>query len=75
MKKTYVKVECQCSEDGAVIPKTIIWHDGRRWTVDRVIHSCASYNGEFEGIRYTVKIGSAEKNIYRLGSMWYVDTG
>jgi hypothetical protein len=27
---------------------------------------------EFEGIRYTVLIGSAEKYIYRIGTKWYV---
>lgn len=31
-------------------------------------------NDEFEGIRYTILIGSAVKNIYRLGSSWYVYT-
>ena len=28
---------------------------------------------EFEGIRYTIKIGSAEKYLYRDGLQWYVD--
>ena len=28
---------------------------------------------EFEGIRYTVLIGSAEKYIYRTGNRWYVE--
>ena len=37
-----------------------------------VIHSCVSLDGEFEGIRYTVFIGSAEKYIYRAGHAWYV---
>lgn len=31
-------------------------------------------NNEFEGICYTIAIGSAVKNIYRLGSTWYVYT-
>jgi hypothetical protein len=37
---------------------------------DRVILSCKSLEGEFEGIRYTVYIGSAEKYIYRVGHTW-----
>ena len=30
--------------------------------------------GEYEGIRYTVLIGSAEKYIYRVKNSWYVMT-
>lgn len=75
MKKTFVEVDCHCREDGAVVPRSITWRDGRKWSIDRVVHSCASYNGEFEGIRYTIIIGSAEKYLYRLGSQWYVDSG
>ena len=30
---------------------TISWQDGRIWNIDRVIHSCRSLDGEFEGIR------------------------
>lgn len=52
--------------------KAISWADGRIWNIDRVIHSCVSLDGEFEGIRYTVFIGSAEKYIYRAGHAWYV---
>ena len=75
MKKTIVKVECGLNESGSVVPKSITWHDGRKWDIARVVHSCASDDGEFEGIRYTVLIGSAEKYLYRLGSQWYVDSG
>lgn len=75
MKKTFVNVVSHLREDGAVVPKSITWRDGRKWNIDRVVHTCASYNGEFEGIRYTIIIGSAEKYLYRLGSTWYVDSG
>ena len=75
MKKTIVKVECHMNESGDVVPKRIKWHEGSNREIAGVVHSCASYDGEFEGIRYTVLIGSAEKYLYRLGSQWYVDSG
>lgn len=75
MNKTYIDVECCCMEDGSVIPQKVIWNDGRKWKITRVVYSCASYNGEFEGIRYTVIIRGAEKYIYRIGSQWYVESG
>lgn len=73
MNKTVVKVESETSENGIVIPKSITWVDGRKWQIDRVIHSCSSVDYEFEGIRYTVKIGSAEKYLYQFGDTWYVE--
>ena len=36
--------------------------------------STASHN-EFDGIRYTIKIGRAVKYLYRDGRRWYVDYG
>ena len=72
MKKVYVQVDSKKTDNGAIEPLTISWQDGRIWNIDRVIHSCASLDGDYEGIRYTVIIGSAEKYIYRTGHAWYV---
>ena len=75
MTKIFVRVDCTHLEDGAVVPISITWRDGRVWKITRVIHSCSSQDNEFEGIRYKVLIGSAEKYLYRTGSRWYVATG
>ena len=72
MKKVYVQVDSERLDSGEILPVRIIWHDGRVWNIDRVIHSCASPDGEYEGIRYTVHIGSAEKYIFSAGHAWYV---
>jgi len=74
LKKVYVNVQCKHMTNGAVRPLKIEWHDGRVWEIKRTLHSCASSNGEYEGIRYTVLIGSAEKYLYRVGNMWYVES-
>ena len=63
LKKVPVEVEYVRLPDGSVEPKTVIWNDGRRWQISRVLFSSMSPN-EYEGIRYTVIIGSAEKYIY-----------
>lgn len=75
MNRTFVRVECLVLEDGSAQPKKIIWLDGREFNIRRVIHSCPASNGEYEGIRYTVLIGSAEKYLYQLDARWYVDSG
>ncbi len=72
MNKVYVQVDSERLDSGDVVPLAIAWEDGRVWRIDRVLHSCASFDGEFEGIRYTVIIGRAEKYIYRAGHAWYV---
>lgn len=74
MNKVYVQVETERLDTGEVVPINILWEDGRSWKIDRVLHRCASMNGEYEGIRYTVLIGSAERYIYRAGHAWYVMT-
>ena len=72
MKKTYVEVSYETMANGAIRPVKVYWHDGRCWEVTRTLHMCASVNGEYEGIRYTILIGSAEKYIYRTDCQWYV---
>ena len=72
MERVYIQVDSEQMENGDVVPLAIVWTDGRIWKIDRLIHSCTSPVGEFEGIRYTVIIGSAEKYIYRAGHAWYV---
>ena len=72
MKRVTVQVDSERLESGEIVPIRITRQDGRVWNIDRVIHSCASLDGEYEGIRYTVYIGSAERYIYRAGHAWYV---
>ena len=57
MNKVFVQVDSTRLTSGEVVPLTITWEDGRVWAVDRVLHSCPSPDGEYEGIRYTVIIG------------------
>lgn len=70
--KVRVEVEVSELENGWLEPSVIFWPDGRKWKVDRVVFQSVSCDNEYEGIRYTVMIGSAEKYIYRAGHEWYV---
>ena len=71
-KKVLVEVEAAEDENGWAAPRTVFWPDGRRWSIDKVIYQSVSCDNEYEGIRYTVLIGSAEKYIYRADHEWYV---
>ena len=72
MKRANIAVTTHVELDDVVSPKTIRWHDGRKWSVDRVLHTCRSPDGEFAGTRYTVLIGGMEKYLYRDCATWYV---
>ena len=65
MEKVFVKVRCSHLPDGTIRPESLEWEDGQAWEITRTIHVAAPADHEFEGIRYTVLIGSAEKYIYR----------
>lgn len=54
--------------------KTVILPDGRQYAISKVLHSAVSYEKAYEGIRYTVIIGSAENYIYKGKDGWYVVT-
>ena len=73
MKKTEVKVET-IVEDGDIVPIVLIWPDGRRFIIQRVIYSSASPVNEYEGIRYSVSINGQERYIYLVNDRWYVQS-
>ncbi|MBQ9438595.1 MAG: hypothetical protein IJU50_09720 [Lachnospiraceae bacterium] len=71
MKRLYVTVNCDQTAEGTSIPRSIKWDDQRTSNIKKVLYSCSSPN-DFEGIRYTILIGSAEKYLYKAGDKWYV---
>ena len=72
MRKKYIDVEVMCS-GGTVRPLRIHQEDGSILPVKRTLHTASPVDHEFEGIRYTVLIGSAEEYMYLDGKRLYVD--
>ena len=72
MRRLYVTVNCDHTADGQSIPRTIKWDESRSSAIRKVLYACAS-PAKFEGIRYTILIGSAEKYLYKVGDKWYVE--
>ena len=69
----YATKEFYEESDGIAAPTAIIWNYGRRWKIRKILNTCTAFSHQFEGIRYTILIGSAEKYLYRTGSQWYVE--
>jgi len=56
--KVYVGVTVDFSEDGVMLPRELVWEDGERYTIDRVvdIRQAAALKAGGQGDRYTVMI-------------------
>ena len=74
-RKVYVDVFAVMKRDGTVLPRSFVWEDGERYTIDRVIHivPAASLKVGGRGIRYTVKIWMNERYIFRDEDRWFVE--
>jgi hypothetical protein len=63
--------------EGEFIPKEIIWRDGTKFTVDRVLDSCrmASLKAGGMGHRYTVRITNEEYHVFGKVTYLFLDRG
>ena len=73
--KRYVSVEAVTDENGSTIPRAVIWDDGRRFEVDRILDTrrAESLKVGGAGMRYTVRIGNAVTYLFFEGPRWFVE--
>ena len=73
--KRYVTVESRTDETGEVTPLTIVWDDGRRYGIDRVLDRRQAHSLQTggTGIRYTVRIGGQATYLWYEGPRWFVE--
>lgn len=74
-RKHYVEVIARCDEAGQVTPLAIIWEDGRRFDIDRVldVRPAASRRVGGQGMRYRVLVQGREKVLFFEGPAWFVE--
>lgn len=74
-RKLYVEVVAKTSEDGRVTPLAIIWDDGRRFDIDRVLDARQAHSLKTGGcgMRYTVRVGGQSTYLYYEGPRWFVE--
>jgi len=60
--KVYVEVNEDRKSDGTVLPRSFVWEDGRRYTVDKItdVRPAASLKAGGAGLRYTVLVRQKE---------------
>ncbi len=71
MKKQIVDVIYRCDKNGNITPLCLNWMDGRSFRIDRVLH-ISRIPVESYGLRFTVAIGSKQRQIYFCNKRWYV---
>ena len=56
--KVYVLVNADFNADGVMLPKTVIWEDGEKYVIDRVvdIRQAAARKAGGQGDRYTIEV-------------------
>ena len=74
-KKTYVEVVVDFDTEGRMTPLAVVWEDGRRFEVDRVIECrrAASLKVGGQGMRYMVEIGGRTTFLYHEDPAWFVE--
>lgn len=74
-RKRYVEVEVEFLADGLIVPRAVIWHDGRRFPVRAVLgrRRCASLKVGGEGVRYDVVVGRSRTFLFHEDPRWFVE--
>ena len=71
----YIDVPARVSPAGRITPLSIIWEDGRKYEVDKIldIRRAASLKAGGTGLRFNVKIGRQETFIYLDDGRWWAE--
>ena len=64
--RQYVKVRVDFNDEGTMLPRSILWADGREYPIDRVkdIRSAPAQKAGGQGDRYTVMIAGQERFLF-----------
>ena len=64
--KVYVAVNAAFDEDGRMIPKSLVWEDGRRYPIDKVTNICqaAAMKAGGQGDRYTIYVNGIQSYLF-----------
>ena len=74
-RKTFVAATVSFDPEGNITPLRVIWRDGRRFAVDRVLESrpAASLKAGGSGMRYTCRFGNAVTYLFYEDGRWFVE--
>lgn len=64
--RQYVNVRVDFNDEGIMLPRSILWSDGREYPIDRVkdIRSAPAQKAGGQGDRYTVMVAGQERFLF-----------
>ena len=64
--KIYVRVSTLFDMDGTMLPRVLMWKDGQRFKIDRVVNIKPAYSMKAggQGDRYTVMINGQQRYLF-----------
>ena len=74
--KVYVEVVARFTVDGKLLPVALIWEDGHRYEIDRIVRCqrCASRKAGGTGILYTCIVSGRECHLYYEENLqWFME--
>ena len=65
-EKVYVQVNADFNPDGVMIPTSLIWEDGSKFEIDKVIdiRQAAAMKAGGQGDRYTIRVNGRESYLF-----------
>ena len=74
-RKIFVEVIARFDLAGGITPLYIIWEDGRKFEVDKIldVRRAASLKAGGIGMRYTVMILGRQRYLYYEDPLWFVE--
>ena len=75
MAKIFLKVTAEHDESGFVRPLSLLWPDGRRHDIDRVldVRQAASMKAGGQGMRYTCRVEGKVLLLFCDEGRWFVE--
>lgn len=73
--KVYVSIVAEFSPEGKVVPRELIWDDGSKYEIDRVMSASprAAMKVGGHGIRYECKMLGKTRYVFRENDRWFVE--
>lgn len=64
--KVYVQVAADFGVDGQLLPRSLIWEDGNRYEIDKVLacKSAAAMRAGGQGERFTIQVNGRERYLF-----------
>lgn len=75
MGKVYVEVVAKHDLEGRIRPLSLIWEDGRRFAIDKVmdVRMAASLKAGGQGLRYTCRVCGKQVYLFCDDGKWFIE--